>query len=199
MKTTISVSFILSLIIHSLCFSFAVSHYNKIKKEKYINLNVGLKSINVALYYSKKQNAKKKGVVKEREKKKEKKLPKTKKIAQKLKKKTTKKIIPKKNSNKNTYATSAASPIQGKNRPPRYPGIAIARGYEGTVILGALVNEKGRSEEIRVIKSSGYSTLDQHAAHYVSKWEFNPAIKNGKKIKSWIKIKPITFTIREPK
>jgi periplasmic protein TonB len=80
-------------------------------------------------------------------------------------------------------------------RPPVYPRVALKRRQQGEVLLKALVNENGKTENIKLIKSSGYAALDDSALRAVSGWEFEAARSNGNSIRAWIKV-PVEFYIR---
>jgi|SRR5688572_2396113 protein TonB len=60
---------------------------------------------------------------------------------------------------------------------PVYPGVAISANIEGTVILEAIVNEDGRVETVRVLRS--VSVLDRAAVDAVKQWRYSPVILNG--------------------
>lgn len=45
----------------------------------------------------------------------------------------------------------------------RYPRFAVKRGWEGTVELGLRVEANGRLSNVRIVKTSGYSILDEAA------------------------------------
>ena len=59
--------------------------------------------------------------------------------------------------------------------PPAYPDVARQRGWEGTVILKALVDKDGTCSQVAVEKSSGHDILDDAATEAVKDWEFSPA------------------------
>jgi protein TonB len=61
------------------------------------------------------------------------------------------------------------------NRPPRYPGAARRRGWEGRVVMHVLVDEFGAVSKVTVSQSSGRALLDQAALEAVSEWTFAPA------------------------
>lgn len=81
-------------------------------------------------------------------------------------------------------------------RPP-YPKAAFRLGIEGTVIVWAEVAEDGKPLQIKLFKSSGNDWLDESALSTVAKWKFSPARKEGRIIRSAVKI-PITFSLRAP-
>lgn len=90
---------------------------------------------------------------------------------------------------------SEARPLYKKNPHPHYPDIARRRNAQGTVVILALVNEKGRVEEARVETSSGHVLLDNAAITAVTSWEFEPGRRGGVAVKSYVKL-PITFRLK---
>lgn len=65
------------------------------------------------------------------------------------------------------------------NRPPRYPGAASRRNWEGRVVLRVAVDVFGAVTAVTVITSSGHELLDQAALEAVSAWRFEPAHDSG--------------------
>jgi TonB family protein len=61
---------------------------------------------------------------------------------------------------------------------PEYSEEALKAKWQGTVVLALVVDEKGRPQQIRVVKALGLG-LDQKAIEAVEKWRFEPA-KNDK-------------------
>ena len=59
--------------------------------------------------------------------------------------------------------------------PPAYPALARERGWEGTVIVKALVEKDGACSQVAVEKSSGHALLDNSAVKAIKEWEFSPA------------------------
>ena len=88
-----------------------------------------------------------------------------------------------------------AIPLLKKNPPPVYPKSARRRGYQGKVILKVLVAANGSVKEVELDKSCGYDILDRTALSAVRDWQFKPGIKNGKKIKMWVKV-PVRFQLK---
>lgn len=76
-------------------------------------------------------------------------------------------------------------PVGGVIRPPTrvvyvqpvYPQMAIAARIEGTVILQAVIDEKGSVRELRVLR--GHPLLDDAAIQAVTRWRFTPTLLNG--------------------
>jgi len=70
-----------------------------------------------------------------------------------------------------------------------YPSTSGARSIEGTVVVNALISEKGsvlRTEIGRSMKD--YAGFDQSAARAVQQWEFDPAVVNGIRVKVWLPV-----------
>jgi periplasmic protein TonB len=76
-------------------------------------------------------------------------------------------------------------PVGGNIRPPTrvvyvapvYPPLALAARVQGTVILQAVIDEKGSVRELRVLR--GHPLLDDAAMQAVDKWQFTPTLLNG--------------------
>jgi protein TonB len=62
---------------------------------------------------------------------------------------------------------------------PEYPPIAVASQIEGVVILEAIVDEEGRVESVRVLRSPGVF-LDTAAVRAVKQWRYTPVLLNGR-------------------
>jgi len=88
-----------------------------------------------------------------------------------------------------------ARPIYRKNPKPEYPSLARRKGYEGTVVLEALVDRNGRVSDLRVLKSSGYPILDRSAIASVKEWLFEPGMRGDEKTEMWVKI-PVRFELK---
>lgn len=81
--------------------------------------------------------------------------------------------------------------------PPVYPHRAIKRGWQGIVVVEAVVSSKGYPKEIRVYRSSGFAPLDKAAIKAVRKWEFDleGRIKNPNQY-SLVRV-PVNFVINQ--
>lgn len=90
---------------------------------------------------------------------------------------------------------SIIPPKYKKNPSPPYPRIAKRRGYEGTVIIEALVTREGKVGDAKIIKSSGYQVLDVSALNAINNWLFEPGIRDGRVEDMWVRI-PIRFKLR---
>jgi TonB family protein len=69
---------------------------------------------------------------------------------------------------------------------PEYPRVAKMRRSEGIVILSLLVNEKGRVDQVKVLRKAADSLLDEAATKAAKDWTYLPGKKDGKKIKTWV-------------
>jgi periplasmic protein TonB len=61
---------------------------------------------------------------------------------------------------------------------PVYPMLAQVRQLEGVVILEAIVDEEGKVESVRVLRSPG--VFEQAAIDAVRQWRYSPVILNGR-------------------
>jgi TonB family protein len=65
---------------------------------------------------------------------------------------------------------------------PDYSEEARAARLQGTVILSAVIEEKGTPTDIRVIRKLGMG-LDEKAVECVQQWRFKPGRKDGQPVK----------------
>ena len=93
------------------------------------------------------------------------------------------------------HVVREAIPLYRINPPPKYPALAIRRGYQGTVLLEVLVDKNGRVGDLQVFKSSGYPVLDKKALAAVKDWLFEPGMKENKTVEMWVRI-PIRFQLK---
>ncbi|WP_306519965.1 energy transducer TonB [Rheinheimera sp.] len=84
-----------------------------------------------------------------------------------------------------------------QNRAPRYPQLSRKKKEQGTVLLKLLVKADGTVGNISVLKSSGFSRLDQAALQAVKHWRFVPAKQQGQSIDFWYEM-PMTFALNQP-
>jgi len=93
-------------------------------------------------------------------------------------------------------------PVGGNIRPPTriayvapvYPQLALAARVEGTVILQAVIDEKGRVRELRVLR--GHPLLDDAAMQAVERWQFTPTLLNGTTVPVVMTV-TVTFTLQK--
>lgn len=64
---------------------------------------------------------------------------------------------------------------------PEYSEEARKAKFQGTVVLYVVVDEKGNPKDLKVVRPLGLG-LDQKAIEAVSKWRFNPGLKDGKPV-----------------
>lgn len=88
-----------------------------------------------------------------------------------------------------------AIPIYRNNPSPKYPRVARRRGYQGTVVIEALVNREGKVEDLRLFHSSGYRVLDRAAMKSVKNWVFEPGRRGDEEVEMWVKI-PVRFQLK---
>ncbi|MGI1986721.1 energy transducer TonB [Shewanella glacialipiscicola] len=76
---------------------------------------------------------------------------------------------------------------------PEYPRIARRKGLEGTATVEVMFNELGEQLALTLVKSSGFSLLDQAALQAVETWQFEaPAPKLANHYKVTV---PIRFAL----
>ncbi len=71
-------------------------------------------------------------------------------------------------------------------------------GLEGKVTLGVLINESGRVEQVKIIKSSVSPVLDSAALKTAFFFIFSPAMHGDRPVKTWISL-PVEFRFDEVK
>jgi len=85
-----------------------------------------------------------------------------------------------------TASPSSAEVVEPRpasdNRPPRYPGAARRRGWEGRVVLHVRVDATGTPLSVEITQSSGRDLLDQAAVEAVQGWTFEPARDKGRPV-----------------
>nr|WP_136251342.1 energy transducer TonB [Ningiella ruwaisensis] len=79
---------------------------------------------------------------------------------------------------KRITAFTPAKPV--KRIHPNYPPAAARKGAEGWVLLSFVTDEKGRVSEIEVEDSSGHRGFKKEAIKAMKKWQYSPAMKDGK-------------------
>jgi protein TonB len=79
--------------------------------------------------------------------------------------------------------------------PPHYPRLSIERDEEGVVLVRALVDPAGAPQRVVLWKSSGYPLLDEAALKAVQGWRFEPMVREGRTVVSWVQV-PVRFRLR---
>ena len=101
-------------------------------------------------------------------------------------------------------AETSARPARGSriNRAPEpvariqpdYPPQAFRNHEEGTVLVRVTVDANGVATNPEVVNRSGSRELDSAAMDAVRKWQFKPALKDGKAIASTVEV-PVEFKL----
>ena len=81
-----------------------------------------------------------------------------------------------------TVGGAVSRPVQRTGQPPRYTKVAQRARIEGTVVLAAVIDERGRVSEVRVLRGLPMG-LDQAAVDTVQDWTFEPAKLGGRPVK----------------
>jgi protein TonB len=68
---------------------------------------------------------------------------------------------------------------------PKYPRRSILRNQTGRVKVKILISQKGLSEAVELVQSSGHRLLDQSVLQFVKRAGFLPATQNGQAIASY--------------
>jgi bla regulator protein BlaR1 len=79
---------------------------------------------------------------------------------------------------------------------PAYPKESVSAREQGVVILKVMVAADGHPKQIEIANSSGSPRLDVAAAAAVEGWTFEPALRDGHAVDSWIQL-PLKFSMDE--
>lgn len=86
-------------------------------------------------------------------------------------------------------------PLPIKQVAPVYPPEVRERGFEGTVVVNALVSETGRVLKTEILQEiRGAFELNAAARRAVRQWEFEPAMVKGIRVKVWL---PVAIEFRK--
>lgn len=77
---------------------------------------------------------------------------------------------------------------------PRYPAQARRRNQQGVVLLEVRLDARGQQRALKLLRSSGVSSLDQAALAAVSQWRFRAEVRDGQSVPSRVQI-PIEFAL----
>ncbi len=88
-----------------------------------------------------------------------------------------------------------ATPLYHLNPPPQYPRLARRRGFEGVVVLEALIDVSGRVVGLKVFAVSGHPILDRAALKAVQRWQFRPGTIAGQPQQMWVHV-PVRFRLQ---
>ena len=116
--------------------------------------------------------------------------------------KTPEKQVTKKQETTNNNGNSISTVIQTLSEQdyirtvaPIYPRRAVEMGFQGKVVIKALINNSGKAEKVMVSRSSGYESLDDSALAAVEKWYFKPKFLSNNFRKTWVNI-PVRFVLK---
>ncbi|WP_053101596.1 energy transducer TonB [Thiopseudomonas alkaliphila] len=79
-------------------------------------------------------------------------------------------------------------------KPPVYPASAKRKNQQGQVLVEVRLTAQGQQQELRIIQSSGVSSLDQAALNAVRGWQFLPELRQGLPVASRVQV-PVNFTL----
>lgn len=77
---------------------------------------------------------------------------------------------------------------------PAYPYRARRRQLIGRVVVRFLVDSKGRVRELSIQDSTPSGVFDAAVLNAVSKWRFNPGMKGGRAVSTWM-VLPLEFDL----
>ncbi len=80
-------------------------------------------------------------------------------------------------------------------RNVHYPEIAQEAGIEGTVIVQAFVDKKGRVQETVILKGIPNTGLDEAAADAIKRTRWRPAKQRDRPVGVWISV-PVNFRLK---
>lgn len=79
----------------------------------------------------------------------------------------------------------------------RYPSIARKAGFEGSVVVGVLIDDKGNPIKTQILKDSGSRFgFEEAAQEAVMSVKWKPAKQRDKPVKVWVSI-PIRFKLKD--
>jgi bla regulator protein blaR1 len=76
----------------------------------------------------------------------------------------------------------------GSCAKPDYPHADLEAGHQGAVTLSFLVGQDGKVGDSKVVKSSGFATMDEAARTAIAKCRFHPALDRGRAVDDWTKV-----------
>jgi protein TonB len=77
---------------------------------------------------------------------------------------------------------------------PEYPAQAFRAREEGTVVVRVDIDASGTPTNADIARRSGSRELDRAAVDAVRKWQFKPALRDGKAIASTVEV-PVEFRL----
>ncbi len=211
-KKGISISVILSMVLHILVFSIAgFSYVIPLENEKPKPLIVNIASVAAPSVAEQKTSEKKKEKAEEKiqnSKKESEILPKPQSMTKpsefayiapqaarpenNIKQQLTSNDV---GNSVSTIIPTATEADYAYATPPVYPPRAIDLGQQGMVVVKALISKDGSAAKVTVYASSGYDLLDRSALNAVKEWSFKPSALQNNQIASWILV-PVKFVIQ---
>jgi periplasmic protein TonB len=95
------------------------------------------------------------------------------------------------------FQKSDSDPIMVVSINPAYPISAATKGIEGYVTLEYTVGKDGSTRAIRIIDSNPPRIFDKSAINAVTKYKYQPAIRNGVAIESKENKIKLTFKMED--
>lgn len=80
------------------------------------------------------------------------------------------------------------------NPPPQYPPVAVARRWQGEVVVRVWIGADGRVQRAEVDRSSGFAVLDEAALKAVRQWRARAAREQGQAVET-VELQPIVFRL----
>lgn len=84
------------------------------------------------------------------------------------------------------FASLDAAPRPTRPITPMYPPIAKQQKIAATIVLTALINERGEVADVKVLRAANRFGLDDAAIRAIRSAKFSPPMKDGKRVKTWM-------------
>ncbi|GAA5314952.1 MAG: hypothetical protein AseanaTS_01560 [Candidatus Pelagadaptatus aseana] len=84
--------------------------------------------------------------------------------------------------------------FRSRPSPPVYPKLSLRKRQQGEALVQALVNKEGKTQQVKLVRSSGYPLLDNSALRAVEGWEFKAALVDDVPVMAWVEV-PVAFQI----
>ncbi|MBN2344475.1 MAG: energy transducer TonB [Deltaproteobacteria bacterium] len=81
-----------------------------------------------------------------------------------------------------TVSSSFTKPKRISSVELPYPAALKSKGIEGNVMVLIVIDEAGRVQKVRILKSSGYREFDEAALQAARKEVYSPAFRDGKAV-----------------
>jgi TonB family protein len=87
------------------------------------------------------------------------------------------------------------APVPEKVSGGVYPAAARRDLHEGVVLVKVKVRADGLVGEVQLAHSSGYEDLDFAALKAAKKWRFEPALRDGEAVATWLEV-PVKYVLK---